>query len=91
MQLYKQTGLATDHSVNGNLYRTTEPATLSDLKAALAEHGMVAVPVEPTHEMIEAGGRAISECFFARYESTRAVTSYRAMIEAAQKESSGED
>lgn len=55
------------------------PCSLSDLKAALKEYGMVAVPVEPTEAMVAnpwlrmgAGSHSIREI-------------YKAMIKAAEE------
>lgn len=47
MKLYKK------HPQNWGWNRSVVPATLDDLKAALAEHGMVAVPVEPTEVILD--------------------------------------
>lgn len=59
-----------------------DQASLDDLKAALKEHGMVAVPVEPTEAMLEDGyGEALQDWDVDHEDIDRI---YKAMISAAE-------
>ncbi len=64
-----------------NKKTVVELTTLSDLKAALAEHGMVAVPVEPSKAMIDSLINEWDSC-----GSCTMVDNYKTMLFAAAQE-----
>lgn len=61
------------------------PATLDDLKAALAEHGFVAVPMEPTEKAELVGLKTFQQTMLDASDSTIVDRVYKAMIRAAQE------
>lgn len=68
---------------HGNGMPSYHTATLSDLKAALAEHGMVAVPLEPNKKDLLRMSMAAVDKLGPLSNAYGAI--YKAMIQAAQE------
>jgi hypothetical protein len=61
-------------------------ATLDDIQVYLAEHGLVAVPLEPTEVMIEAGISDNQEACGYDIGGSTLASIYKAMIAAQGEE-----
>jgi hypothetical protein len=94
-QLYRKDKINFGNYDCGDVFRKDEvmgeqfalkQATLSDLKAALAEHGWMASPIEPTEAMIDAGYSENQESCGYQMSGATFAEIYKAMIAAAQKE-----
>lgn len=98
MNLYKKAAVIHE----GMDFDSFQSTTLDDLKAALADHGLVAVPANPTDVMLQAGHQEIDWCRSdqdtSQYDHVTqnmwggtnckqdVDDAYRAMIKAAQED-----